>query len=258
MGCGRYCANVAGCCGHCSKWRCPPRARGASPFHRQLQDARGSRTDGQRVVAKLKQRWAQSMGGCARRELTSSLVLAAQGCARAWLYGRAGRRGDGWRGRCGHGLLGRGCDDQKADGCQLGQRQAADPVLGDGVMSEAPGAGFAGAAPLSIQAESTALEAIATREEVAPIAFQANLPITLVRFDALLVDQLGLGDVAEHVQLVAVAAGLTPPGYFGSEVVARYLGLRYKHPAGEEAWSCTHGTRSRGPKRRTRSQSRWD
>ncbi len=108
-------------------------------------------------------------------------------------------------------------------------------VLGDGVMSEAPGTGFAGAAPLSVQAENTALEAIATREEVAPIAFQANVPITLVRFDALLVDQLGLGDVAEHVQQVAVAAGLTPPSYFGSEVVARYLGLRYNHPAGEDS-----------------------
>jgi cell wall-associated NlpC family hydrolase len=108
-------------------------------------------------------------------------------------------------------------------------------VLADAVMSEAPGAGFAGAAPLSAQAESAALAAIATREEVAPIAFQTNVPITLVRFDALLVDQLGLGDVAEHVQQVAVAAGLTPPSYFGSEVVARYMGLRYNHPAGEDS-----------------------
>ncbi|HEY3970534.1 MAG TPA: hypothetical protein VGL79_03950, partial [Solirubrobacteraceae bacterium] len=108
-------------------------------------------------------------------------------------------------------------------------------VLGDGVMSEVPGAGFAGAAPLSAQAESTALTAIATREEVAPIAFQTNVSITLVRFDALLVDQLGLGDVAEHVQQVAVAAGLAPPSYFGSEMVARYLGLRYNHPAGEDS-----------------------
>jgi cell wall-associated NlpC family hydrolase len=108
-------------------------------------------------------------------------------------------------------------------------------VLDAGAMGEVPGFGFAGASPLSAQAESTALAAIAAREELAPIVFQTNVPITLVRFDALLVDQLGLGDVAEHVQQVALAAGLAPPSYFGSEVVARYLGLRYNHPAGEDS-----------------------
>ena len=61
--------------------------------------------------------------------------------------------------------------------------------------------------------------------------FDTGPPLTVVRFDALLVDQLGLGEVAEHVQQAAAAAGLTPPSYFGSEVVARYLGLRYDHPA---------------------------
>jgi cell wall-associated NlpC family hydrolase len=110
-------------------------------------------------------------------------------------------------------------------------------VVRDAVMAEAGEAGFAGAGRLSAQAESSALAAIAEREDTASIAIpavQAGIPITLVRFDALLVDQLGLGDVAEHVQQVALAAGLTPPSYFGSEVVARYLGLRYNHPAGED------------------------
>jgi cell wall-associated NlpC family hydrolase len=108
-------------------------------------------------------------------------------------------------------------------------------VVADGVMGEVGGAGFAGAASLSAQAEGSALSAIATREGLAPIVPQANLPITLVRFDTLLVDQLGLGEVADHVQQVAGAAGLAPPSYFGSEVVARYLGLRYNHPAGEDS-----------------------
>jgi cell wall-associated NlpC family hydrolase len=108
-------------------------------------------------------------------------------------------------------------------------------VVSDGVMGEVPGLGFTGGSSLSAQAESAALAAIATREEVAPIVLQTSVPITLVRFDALLVDQLGLGDVAEHVQQVALAAGLAPPSYFGSEVVARYLGLRYNHPAGEDS-----------------------
>ncbi|MGA8365546.1 MAG: NlpC/P60 family protein, partial [Solirubrobacteraceae bacterium] len=108
-------------------------------------------------------------------------------------------------------------------------------VMSDAVMGELDGAGFAGASHLTAQAESAALAAIAAREGVAAIDFQSDVPITLVRFDALLVDQLGLGEVAEHVQQVAAAAGLAPPSYFGSEVVARYLGTRYNHPAHEDA-----------------------
>ena len=106
-------------------------------------------------------------------------------------------------------------------------------VVHEAVMSE-QGSGFAGASQLSAAAESSALAAIATREDTAPIAFDTGQPLTVTRFDALLVDQLGLGAVAEHVQQVATDAGLAPPSYFGSEVVARYLGLRYTHPPGEQ------------------------
>jgi cell wall-associated NlpC family hydrolase len=106
-------------------------------------------------------------------------------------------------------------------------------VTREAVMSELGGS-FAGASPLSTSSESSALAAIAARMGVAPVVFDIGLPLTVVRFDALLVDQLGLGDVAEHVQQAAIAAGLTLPSYFGSEVVARYLGLRYDHPAGED------------------------
>ena len=106
-------------------------------------------------------------------------------------------------------------------------------VVHEAVMSE-EGSGFAGASPMSAAAESAALAAIATREGTAPIAFDTGTPLTVTRFDALLIDQLGLGEVAEHVQEAATEAGLAPPSYFGSEVVARYLGLRYTHPPGEQ------------------------
>ncbi len=108
-------------------------------------------------------------------------------------------------------------------------------VVSEGVMSELGSVGFGGAAPLTPQAEGSALAAIAAHMGATPIASQADAPITLVSFDALLVDQLGLGSVAEHVEEVAAGAGLSPPSYFGSEVVARYLGLRYNHPAGEDS-----------------------
>jgi cell wall-associated NlpC family hydrolase len=71
----------------------------------------------------------------------------------------------------------------------------------------------------------------------------------------MLVDELGLADVAAHVQTTTASAGLRPPVYFGSEVVARLLELRYEHPVGaqrldlfpdqpitraEAAWSLAH------------------
>jgi cell wall-associated NlpC family hydrolase len=108
-------------------------------------------------------------------------------------------------------------------------------VVGEGLMGLEGSAGFLGGGQLSAQAESQALAALAAREGVAPVSVGASGPITVVRFDALLVAQLGLGEVAEHVQQVAQGAGLQPPSYFGSEVVARYLELRYEHPVGTQA-----------------------
>lgn len=108
-------------------------------------------------------------------------------------------------------------------------------LVREGVMSEPTSAGFAGAQPLSSAAESSALQAIAVQEDTPPISLDAAVPLSVTRFDALLVDQLGLGEVAEHVQQTAEQAGLQPPAYFGSEVVARYLNLRYEHPVGEQA-----------------------
>ncbi|HEV3048249.1 MAG TPA: NlpC/P60 family protein [Solirubrobacteraceae bacterium] len=111
---------------------------------------------------------------------------------------------------------------------------AQQRVLGAGLMSDEGAAGFAGAGELSPQADAAALAALGAREELPPVAVPASQPLTVVRFDALLVEQLGLGAVAEHVEQVARAAGLEPPSYFGGEVVARYLELRYEHPVGEQ------------------------
>ena len=116
-----------------------------------------------------------------------------------------------------------------------------------GVMSEASPGNFNGAAKLTPQAEQQALAALAARQEAdrteseatptpAPaVAVSSTAAITLTRFDALLVDQLGLAATAAHIQQTAAAAGLRPPSYFGTEAVARYLGLRYDHPAGEDS-----------------------
>jgi cell wall-associated NlpC family hydrolase len=59
--------------------------------------------------------------------------------------------------------------------------------------------------------------------------------VTVASFDRLLVEQLGLGDVARAVQAEARRARLRPPRRFGTEVVARQLQLRFNHLAAEDA-----------------------
>jgi cell wall-associated NlpC family hydrolase len=101
-------------------------------------------------------------------------------------------------------------------------------------MSSRGAEGLAGGKPLRSGAETAALSGIAARLGLAPVRVNPSARLTVVRFDSLLVQQLGLGDVAASVQGAAAGARLSPPPYFGSEVVARYLGLRYDHPAGED------------------------
>ena len=58
---------------------------------------------------------------------------------------------------------------------------------------------------------------------------------TMATLDAQLVDGLGLGAAAAEFAQKAHDAGLTFPWRFGTEVVARLLGLRIDHPAREDS-----------------------
>jgi cell wall-associated NlpC family hydrolase len=60
---------------------------------------------------------------------------------------------------------------------------------------------------------------------------QSTAPVTMAQLDATLVRALGLTDAAAQFAAAARAAGLAPPSRFGTEVVARLLGLRTNHPA---------------------------
>jgi NlpC/P60 family len=59
-------------------------------------------------------------------------------------------------------------------------------------------------------------------------------PVRMWELDSRLVGALGLGDAASAFTRGAKAAGLTVPSRFGTEVVARLLGLRLNHPASED------------------------
>lgn len=107
-------------------------------------------------------------------------------------------------------------------------------VLSEGLMAS-EGGSFNGGAPLTVAAEQASLTRLAERLEARPVGIGRGRAMSVTRFDAVLVNQLGLGKVASHVQSVAAAAGLQPPKYFGSEVIARFLGLRYEHEVGSQA-----------------------
>jgi cell wall-associated NlpC family hydrolase len=55
--------------------------------------------------------------------------------------------------------------------------------------------------------------------------------VTMSGLDARLVTTLGLTDTANAFTQSAKTSGLTPPSRFGTEAVARLLGLRTNHPA---------------------------
>ncbi|HXD67768.1 MAG TPA: NlpC/P60 family protein [Solirubrobacteraceae bacterium] len=118
-------------------------------------------------------------------------------------------------------------------------------VVHAGLMGNLHGRDFGGAERLpGAQADRAlaALARLASRDVPGSDGEAASLPavhapaglVTVDAFDRLVVDQLGLSDVAAHVQRATAVAGLRPPSYYGTEVVARFLGLRYDHPAGTD------------------------
>jgi cell wall-associated NlpC family hydrolase len=100
-------------------------------------------------------------------------------------------------------------------------------VLKAGLMQKLRG-GFEGQQPLTTGQLGSAFAAMSAKTGT-PAVSVSSAPLTVTRFDALLVAQLGLSDAANTFQENAASAGLQPPSYFGTEVVARLLSLRYNH-----------------------------
>jgi cell wall-associated NlpC family hydrolase len=102
-----------------------------------------------------------------------------------------------------------------------------------GLMHDLPDAAFHGERPLAGDELPQALAALAQTLDLPAVGAPAST-VSVATFDRLLVAQLGATATAQQVQHAAWAAGLDPPPAFGTEVVARALGLRDNHPAGEE------------------------
>ncbi len=67
-----------------------------------------------------------------------------------------------------------------------------------------------------------------------PAVSDPAAPETMAQLDRSLVQAIGLGKAAKEFTQGARADGLTVPGRFGFEVVARLLGLRLNHPAAQD------------------------
>jgi cell wall-associated NlpC family hydrolase len=113
----------------------------------------------------------------------------------------------------------------------LGEQRA---VRLAGVMHDLDDQAFHGERAVSGHELPDALHAFAAQLGVAPVAAPSS-GVSVTTFDRLLVAQLGAADVAAAVQHEAWRAGLQPPATFGTEVVARWLGLRDNHPFGQES-----------------------
>jgi cell wall-associated NlpC family hydrolase len=72
-----------------------------------------------------------------------------------------------------------------------------------------------------------------TGEPALPVA-NPRATVSMAALDSKLVRALALSETAAQFASAARAAGLRPPSRFGTEVVARLLGLRTNHPAAQD------------------------
>jgi cell wall-associated NlpC family hydrolase len=105
-------------------------------------------------------------------------------------------------------------------------------VTAQGLMGGGDPASFRPNAMLTAEALARLAGDLKQEEPAAPPSPSA--PVTLAKLDATLVRTAGLGDAATAFAAAARSAGLAPPARFGTEVVARLVGLRVNHPAAED------------------------
>jgi cell wall-associated NlpC family hydrolase len=104
-------------------------------------------------------------------------------------------------------------------------------VVSQGLMARSVGA-FRASDPLT-QGDLATLVAALTRKLVDPPA-DPSATVTVAQLDARLVKAIHLSSAAVVFRRNARAAGLTTPSRFGTETVARLLGLRTNHPAKDD------------------------
>src|SRR3954454_8693803 len=109
-------------------------------------------------------------------------------------------------------------------------------VVAHGLMAKSV-AGFKPDAPLTRGALNQVVAALgrtATGVPADPPSTTDPHQVTIAQLDSKLVAGLGLAPAARSFAQGARDAGLTVPSRFGTEVVARLIGLRFNHPTGHD------------------------
>jgi cell wall-associated NlpC family hydrolase len=88
--------------------------------------------------------------------------------------------------------------------------------------------------PVATTTDPTTTTTTTTTTTPPPQVKQPNAVVTMAKLDTRLVATLGLSGAASEFAGAARADGLTVPARFGTEVVARLLGLRTNHPAAQD------------------------
>ncbi len=112
-----------------------------------------------------------------------------------------------------------------------------ETVVAAGIMAKAAAA--RPDSPLT-QGELEGIVAGLTHTE-APVPPSPAAKVTMAALDARLVAVLGLTDSAKLFTQSARTAGIAPPSRFGTEAVARLLGLRTNHPAALDSLELSPG-----------------
>jgi cell wall-associated NlpC family hydrolase len=132
-----------------------------------------------------------------------------------------------------HGLMGAKSVRHFRPNAVLTRQTAAD--LAVGLQQELASPSSTSGDPSSTTTGTTSTGTTTTNATTtAPPVANPSATVTMAELDRRLVNALGLGHAAKEFAQGARAAGLTVPARFGTEVVARLLGLRINHPAPQD------------------------
>jgi cell wall-associated NlpC family hydrolase len=174
-------------------------------------------------------------GTVGQRVVTLAATVAVAAVAAAAAPGSAGRLPD-WAAPqiatvVAHGLMGAKSVRKFRPNAVLTRQTAADLAVGlQQQLAPPPGPSGSTGTTTTGTTDTTTTDGTTITQSVS----NPDGNVSMAQLDRSLVEALGLGKAAKEFAQGARAAGIAVPGRFGTEVVARLLGLRVNHPAAQD------------------------
>jgi cell wall-associated NlpC family hydrolase len=178
-------------------------------------------------------------GAVGQRLVTLAATIALAAVVAAAAPGAAGRLPD-WAAPqiatvVSHGLMGAKSATKFRPNAALTRQTLANLSVGLQEQLASPPPSDSGTSTGTTSTATTATYTTTTGgTTTTPSVSNPGAHVTMAQLDRSLVQTLGLGKAAKEFAQGARAAGLAVPGRFGTEVVARLLGLRLNHPAAQD------------------------